>query len=52
MDDSETSNWREKLHTTVVSECESAAKRPALEQGESSNDEEEQVTSIQSFDTA
>ena len=45
-------NWREKFHTTVVSECESAAKRPALEQDESSDDEEEEVTSILSFDTA
>ena len=45
-------NWREKFRTTVVSECESAAKRPALEQDESSDEEEEQVTSIQSFDTA
>ena len=44
-------NWREKFRTTVVSECESAAKRPALEQDESSV-EEEQVTSILSFDTA
>ena len=48
-----TINWREKFCTTVVSECESAAKRPALEQDESSDEEEEeQVTSILSFDSA
>ena len=44
-------NWRENLHTAVVSHCGSAAKRPALEQDESS-DEDEEVTSIQTYDTA
>ena len=40
-------------YNCFVSECESAAKRPALEQDESSDEEEEeQVTSILSFDTA
>ena len=41
-----TINWREKFCTTVVSECENAAKRPALEQDESS-DEERRRTSNQ-----
>ena len=39
-------NWRESLRTTVVSDCGSAAKRPALEQDESSDEEDEEVTSI------
>ena len=42
-------NWRE--NTAVVSHCGSAAERPALEQDESS-DEDEEVTSIQTYDTA
>lgn len=44
-------NWRETLRTVVASDFASEAKRPALEQDESS-DEEEEVTSIQSYDTA
>lgn len=44
-------NWRENLRTAVLSESATAAKRPALELDES-NDEEEAITSIQTYDTA
>ena len=40
------------MHTAVVSDCGSSAKRPALELDESSDEEDEEVTSIQSYDTA
>ena len=48
-------NWRQNLRTAVVSDCGSAAKRPALELDESSDEEDEEdeeVTSIQNYDTA
>ena len=50
-DGASNSNWRENLRTAVLSESGTAAKRPALELDESS-DEEEAITSIQTYDTA
>ena len=50
-DGASNTNWRENLRTTVLSEFGTAAKRPALELDELS-DEEEAITSNQTYDTA